>query len=70
MMGMIGMKALLIKMKSDFMKLYYNYGLWKSGLNKLSFLSDVFCGMLHADKDIEYLEHFYQHELGEALDYK
>jgi hypothetical protein len=54
MMGMIGMKDLLIKMKSDLMKLYQNYGLWGSGLDKLSFILDVFCGMLHVDKDIKY----------------
>jgi hypothetical protein len=68
--GMIGMKDLLIKMKNDFMKLCQNYGLWGSGLNKLSFLSNVFCVMLHANKNIEYPKHFYQHELGKALDYK
>jgi hypothetical protein len=28
------------------------------------------CGMLHANKNIEYPKHFYQHELGKALDYK
>jgi hypothetical protein len=35
--------------------------------DKLSFLPNVFCGMLHADKNIKYQEHFHQHELGEAL---
>jgi hypothetical protein len=35
--------------------------------DELSFLSDVFYGVLHVNKDIEYLEHSYQHELGEVL---
>jgi len=35
-------------------------------VDKLFFLLDVFCDMLHIDKDIEYPKHFYQHELREA----
>lgn len=34
---------------------------------ELSFLQDVFCGMLQAKENMKYPEHFYQHELGEAL---
>jgi hypothetical protein len=35
--------------------------------DKLSFLPNAFFGILHADKNIKYRKHFYQHELGEAL---
>jgi hypothetical protein len=39
----------------------------KMAQDKLSSLLDVFYGVLHVNKDIEYPEHFYQHELGEVL---
>lgn len=44
--------------------------LWPTGevaQDKLSFLSYVFYGVLHVNKDIEYPYHFYQHELGKVL---